>query len=369
MNRTPLHAQHVALGARMTEFGGWDMPVWYAGIPAEHTAVRTAVGLFDVCHMGEFVVHGKGATAALRRLLTNDCAELKAGEAHYTLLPNADGGTVDDLLVYRLEEEVYILVVNAGTIDKDRVWLLDQLRRIGSRAKLDDRSDEHGLLALQGPKALDILAGLTDLDVRSMAYYGFDRGPVAGYQALVSRTGYTGEDGFEIMLANDDAPALWDVLLEAGAPHGIQPCGLGARDSLRLEAAMPLYGHELDDETSALEAGLSRFVKLDKEGLDGPAVGIERLRREATEGVPRKLVGLVLEDRGIARDGMAILVDGQPVGRVTSGALTPTLDKAIALGYVPPANGAVDTVVAVDIRGRAVPARIVRRPFYKRPRS
>lgn len=369
MKSTPLHAQHVALGARMTEFGGWDMPVWYAGIPAEHTAVRTAVGLFDVSHMGEFVVHGKGATAALRRLLTNDCADLAHGEAHYTLLPNAEGGTVDDLLVYRLEDEVYILVVNAGNIDKDRVALLDGLRHIGSRAKLDDRSDEHSLLALQGPKAVAVLAGLTDLDVAGMGYYWFDRGEVAGRQALVSRTGYTGEDGFEIMLANDDAAAVWDALLAAGAAHGIQPCGLGARDSLRLEAAMPLYGHELDDETSALEAGLTRFVKLDKAGLDGPMVGSERLAREAAGGVSRKLVGLVLEDRGIARDGMAILYDGEPVGRVTSGALTPTVDKAIALGYVPPVHGAIDTVLAVDIRGRAVPARVVRRPFYKRPRA
>jgi len=369
MKRTPLHASHVALGARMTAFGGWDMPVWYAGIPAEHTAVRTAVGLFDVSHMGEFVVHGRGATAALRRLLTNDCADLAAGEAQYTLLPNADGGTVDDLLVYRLDDDVYILVVNAGNIDKDRIWLLDALRRIGSPAKLDDRSDAHGLLALQGPKAVDVLAPLTDLDVGGMAYYGFDRGAVAGVQALVSRTGYTGEDGFEIMLAADDTAAVWQALLDAGAAHGIQPCGLGARDSLRLEAAMPLYGHELDDATSALEAGLSRFVKLDKDGLDGPAVGIERLRREAAEGVPRKLVGLVLEDRGIARDGMAIVADGAPIGQVTSGALTPTLDRAIALGYVPPAHGAVDTALAVDIRGRAVPARVVRRPFYKRPRA
>jgi len=369
MNRTPLHAAHVALGARMTEFGGWDMPVWYAGIPAEHTAVRTAVGLFDVSHMGEFVVHGRGATAALRRLLTNDCADLTAGEAQYTVLPNTAGGTVDVLLVYRLDDDVYILVVNAGNIDKDRVWLLDQIRHIGSPAKLDDRSDAHGLLALQGPKAVDVLTGLTEIDVRAMPYYAFDRGPVAGCQALLSRTGYTGEDGFEIMLASDDTVAVWQALLDAGAAHGIQPCGLGARDSLRLEAAMPLYGHELDDETSALEAGLARFVKLDKPGLDGPAVGAERLRREASEGTARKLVGLVLEDRGIARDGMAILADGAPIGRVTSGALTPTLDKAIALGYVPPAHGAVDTVLAVDIRGRPVPARVVRRPFYKRPRA
>jgi aminomethyltransferase len=366
VKRTPLYSRHVAAGARMVEFGGWEMPVWYAGIVAEHTAVRTQVGLFDVSHMGEFVVHGPGALAFLRRVLTNDAADLAVNEAQYTLIPNAEGGTVDDLLVYRLGEDVFVLVVNAANIDGDRDWLLGQLAaELGGTVKLDDRSADTGLLALQGPRAEALLQPLTELDLAAIPYYHFERDAVAGIQTMVSRTGYTGEDGFELMVASKDVGALWDAVVAAGADFGLTPCGLGARDSLRLEAAMPLYGHELDATISALEAGLGRFVKL--EGKPGQ-VGGARLNREKAEGVSRALVGLELLERVPPRQGYAILADGAPVGTVTSGTLSPTLDKPIAMGYVPPALKAPGTQLAVDVRGRPVPAVVVRRPFYRRPK-
>lgn len=363
MKRTPLHPAHVALGARLVEFGGWEMPVWYEGIQAEHEAVRTRVGLFDVTHMGEFVVYGHAAETALQRLLTNDLSTLRNGEAQYTLLPNEVGGTVDDLLVYRLSADVFLLVVNASNIDKDRAWIEAHLP---AGAKLDDHSDGKGIIAVQGPTAPAVLSELTRIPIWTMDYYHFDRGRVADCEALVSRTGYTGEDGFEIMVESDDAMEVWDALLSVGEPHGIRPAGLGARDSLRLEACMALYGHELDDDTSAIEAGLKRFVSLDKPDLKGGIIGGERMRRELDEGVMRKLVGIVITGRGIARQGTAILADGAPVGVVTSGTHSPTLDKTIAMGYVPPAHGAVGTELEVEIRGRAVPATVVRRPFYRR---
>jgi aminomethyltransferase len=359
MKRTPLYARHLALGARMVEFGGWEMPVWYEGIAAEHAAVRGAAGLFDVSHMGELVVHGRGAEAFLRRALTNDVAQLAVDEAQYTLLPNAQGGTVDDLLAYRLGEEVYLLVVNAGNTPGDLAWLAARLaEEPPGAARLDDRSADNGLVALQGPEAEALLAPNTELDLAGIAYYHFDRGEVAGVQALVSRTGYTGEDGFEIMTEAKDIAAVWDALVAAGA----RPAGLGARDSLRLEAAMPLYGHELDETVSALEAGLGRFVAAGKPAL----VGGERLARERSEGTARTLVGLLLEERVPPRQGYPILAAGESVGVVTSGTISPTLDQPIALGFVPPALKALGTALAVEVRGRAVPARVVRRPFYRR---
>lgn len=367
MLRTPLCDWHHAHSGRMVEFAGWEMPIQYASIVEEHTAVRERVGLFDIAHMGRVFFSGPDAMSLLDHLLTNDVTQLKSGQVRYSLMCNRAGGILDDVLVYRLDGGTYMLVVNASNRAKVLNWIEHHME--GYTLSVVDETESQFMLALQGPRALDLLQPLTEGNLATMKYYSVATRLVGGAEAIVSRTGYTGEDGFEVIVPNHAAKSIWERICEAGKKHGLAACGLGCRDTLRLEAAMPLYGHELDDETSALEAGLSRFVKLDKEGLDGPAVGIERLRREATEGVPRKLVGLVLEDRGIARDGMAITVDGTPVGRVTSGALTPTLDKAIALGYVPPAHGAVDSVVAVDIRGRAVPARIVRRPFYKRPRG
>jgi len=366
LKRTPLHAAHVALGARLVEFGGWEMPVWYEGILSEHEAVRTRVGLFDVSHMGELVVYGHAAEVGLQRLLTNDLSKLDADEAQYTLLPNEAGGTIDDLLAYRLADSVFLLVVNAANIDADREWLRAHLP---AAASIDDHSGAKSLLALQGPLAPAVLSGVTRLPVWSMGYYRFARGTVAGAEALVSRTGYTGEDGFEIMVENEYAMAVWEALMTAGAEHGIAPAGLGARDSLRLEAAMPLYGHELDEETSAIEAGLKRFVSLDKPGSSGDMVGGERLRRELEEGVSKKLVGIELSGPGVAREGYAITSEGRPVGRVTSGTRSPTLEKSIAMGYVDPEHGRLGTALEVDIRGRAVPATVVRRPFYRRERQ
>jgi len=366
LKRTPLYDHHRALGARLTEFGGWEMPVWYAGIQAEHTAVRTAAGLFDVSHMGEFIVHGRHAEPLLRRTLTNDVALLEAGQAQYTLIPNTDGGTVDDLIAYRLPNDpgghpVYLLVVNAGNIDKDRDWLRCQVRP-GERATLDDRSDDTGLLALQGPLAPAVLAPVTALPVGALPAYHFERGEVAGVPALVSRTGYTGEDGYEIMAEAGDIAAVWTALLDAGAAHGVAPCGLGARDSLRLEASLPLYGHELDDDTSAIEAGLGKFVKLDKPEMVGQA----RLRRDKADGPAKRLVCIETTGRGIPRQGYPILVGDRAVGVVTSGTQSPTLGKAIGMGYLPAAHAAVDTALGVDVRGQVVPARVVKRPFYRR---
>jgi aminomethyltransferase len=358
--RTPLYDKHVALGARLTEFGGWEMPVWYAGIQEEHAAVRTTAGLFDVSHMGEFVVHGAGALDFLRRVLTNDPALLELDQAQYTLLPNERGGTVDDLLCYKLDDRVFLLVVNAANIEKDFAWL-DALRE--PSAELDDRSDDKALLALQGPLALDILAPLTEIDVGAMGYYHFDRGDVGGIAGLVSRTGYTGEDGFEIMVESEDAADLWDILMEEGSKKGLVPCGLGSRDTLRLEAAFPLYGHELDDDTSGIEAGLGFCIKLDKPGM----VGADRLRRDKEEGPAKRLVGLQVTERGIPRQGCPIVHDGAEVGVVTSGTMSPTLNMPVALGYVPPALAAIGTDLAVRIRDRNVGARVVKRPFYRRP--
>jgi aminomethyltransferase len=343
----------------MVEFAGWEMPVWYEGLVEEHRAVRSSLGLFDVSHLGEFLIHGPGALAFARRMFTNDAALLEPGQAQYTLMPNERGGTVDDLLIYRLGDERFLTVVNASNIDKDREWLRSNLT---ADAVLEDISDEKALLALQGPRAVEALAPLARVPLADMPYYHFRDGEVAGVPAMISRTGYTGEDGFEVMVASDAGPALWSELLVSGRPHGIKPAGLGARDSLRLEAAMPLYGHELDDETSALEAGLGYFVKLDKPEM----MGLERLRREKAEGVSRRLIGLVCTERGIARQGYAILFGGDSAGTVTSGTMSPTLDQPIAMGYVRPDLATVGTSIQVDIRGRPVGASVVKRPFYRR---
>lgn len=361
MKQTPLHDAHVALGARMIQFADWEMPVWYEGITAEHEAVRTRVGLFDVSHMGEFVAHGPDALENLRRLLTNDAASLEIGQAQYTLIPNESGGTVDDLLAYRLGEDVYLLVVNAANIDKDFAWLSE---RMEGRAVLEDESAYKALIAVQGPLAPAVLSELTRLPVWGMEYYHFARGEVAGVQAMVSRTGYTGEDGFEVMIDNDDAVTVWTALMEEGEPHGIAPCGLGARDSLRIEAAMPLYGHELDDATSALEAGLGWFVKLDKPEM----IGAERFAREKQDGLARKMICFEMRGRGIPRQGYPILADGDAVGSVTSGLMSPTLGSAIGMGYVPPELAKAGTELEVEVRGRPVSAAVVKRPFYKRDR-
>jgi aminomethyltransferase len=364
LKRTPLFERHRELGARLVEFGGWEMPVQYSGILEEHQAVRQRAGLFDVSHMGEFGVEGSGALDLLQSWVPNNVARLAVNQALYTQICRPDGGTLDDLIIYRLGDERYMVVVNASTIEKDWAWLGEHAAG-KSGFTLSNNSDETGLLALQGPLAQRILQPLTETPLGDIVFYHCAPGTVAGYSALISRTGYTGEDGFELYVAAPDAPKLWQALLAAGAPQGLLPAGLGARDTLRLEAGYCLYGHELSEEITPLEAGLGWTVKLEK-GTD--FVGRAALAREKQEGLRRMLVGIELRDRGVARAGYAILRDGARIGEVTSGTQSPTLNRPIALGYVPPAHAA-GTEIAIEIRGKAVPAAIVPLPFYRRPAS
>ncbi|MFQ5855698.1 MAG: glycine cleavage system aminomethyltransferase GcvT [Anaerolineae bacterium] len=361
LKRTPLYERHQDLGARLVEFGGWDMPVQYTGILDEHRAVRERAGLFDVCHMGEIRVTGADALPFLRLMLTNDPANLSVGQAQYTLMCQPDGGVIDDLITYRLDDEEYLLIVNASNADKDYDWLVDHA---GTGADLDNISDESGLLALQGPEAEAILQPLTDLDLSQLRYYHAVRGEVAGIPGLISRTGYTGEDGFEIMVNAAQVGELWDTLLEAGEDKGLMPAGLGARDTLRLEAAMPLYGHELDEKTNPLEAGLDYFVKLDKPDF----LGQEAMIKAKEQGLSRKLAGFKMVGRGIARQGYDIQHEGAKVGQVTSGTYAPYLERAIGMGFVTPDLAEPGAEIEILIRGRPVQAEVVKRPFYRRRR-
>lgn len=354
--RTPLYALHRRLGARLVPFAGFEMPVQYAGILAEHAAVRSAAGLFDVSHMGQLHLRGPGAVAAGERLLSCPVASLRPGRVRYGLLCNEEGGVVDDVTVYRLADDALMLCVNAANVEKDWRWVV---RHAGDGVAASNRSAETALLALQGPASAAVLASLCSLDPGALRRFTFAEGTVAGRPALVSRTGYTGSDGFELYLDAAAGETVFESLLEAGRPHGLAPAGLGARDTLRLEAALPLYGHELDDGTSPLEAGLERFVKRQAGGF----LGAEAIERRAAAGHPRALVGFVLDGRGVARAEHVILHEGRPVGRVTSGAPSPTLGKPIGLGYVPPALSVPGTLVEIAIRERGVPARIVRTPF------
>ena len=363
LRRTPLYDIHKASGAKMVPFGGWDMPVEYSGLIAEHMAVRTAAGLFDVSHMGQFEVEGEGALAFLQRVTSNNVAKLVDGQAQYSALPMPSGCPVDDVIVYRRSERRYLVVVNASNVAKDWAWLLAQKPE---RCGLHDLSEQFALLALQGPKAEAILRALTPLDLASIGFYRFAEGEVNGRPSIVARTGYTGEDGFEIFASPADAPALWRKLVEAGAPHGLLPAGLGARDTLRLEARMMLYGNDMDETTTLVEAGLGWIVSTDeaKGDWNGRAV----LAAQKSGGAPRKLVGFEMVERGIPRHGYPVFVDGQPSGTVTSGTFAPFLQKSIGLCYVPAARAAAGTPLEVEIRGRRVQARVVPTPFYKRPR-
>ena len=360
LKRTALFEQHRALGARMVPFGGWEMPVQYRGVLEEHEAVRTKAGLFDVSHMGELVVDGPGALDAVQRVVTNDASTLEVGQVQYAAMCLPTGGTVDDLTVYRLGPERYLLCVNAANIDKDFAWVTEQAGATPG-ATIRNESDQWSLLALQGPRAEAILGGLTRADLASLAYYHCTPAEVDGVPAIVSRTGYTGEDGFEIFVPWNAGPQIWRRILEAGAGEGIQPIGLGARDTLRLEMKYALYGHELDETTTPLEAGLGWIVKLDK----GDFVGRDALAKQKAEGIRKKLVGFEVEGSGIARAGQTIHRPGDaaPVGTVTSGTMSPTLRKPIGLGYVPPDLAAVGTALEVDVRGRRVPIRVVKTPF------
>jgi len=351
LRRTPLHARHVALGARMVPFGGWDMPVQYTGILDEHRAVRESAGLFDVSHMGQIWLRGPEAVAVAERLVTCPVASLRPGRVRYGLLCNERGGVVDDVTVYRVADDELFLCVNAANIEKDYRWVV----RHAGEADVRDQSDATGLLAIQGPEAAGLMTRLGDPDPGTLKRFRFRETKVASVPALVSRTGYTGSDGFEIYLPAGETETVFDALLEAGA----QPAGLGARDTLRLEAALPLYGHELDDETTPLEAGLDRFVKL----AEGGFLGAEALRAQSEAGVERRLVGFVLDERGVARADHALARDGETLGRVTSGAPSPTLGKSIGLGYVPAGFAETGTRLDVLIRDRAVAAHVVDVPF------
>jgi glycine cleavage system T protein (aminomethyltransferase) len=351
-----LHDAHVKAGARMVPFGGWDMPVQYTGIIDEHRAVRAAVGCFDVSHMGEFEVEGPDALAALQRLTTNDVAALEIGQVQYSLLCLPDGGIVDDLTLYRLAADRYMLTVNASNIDKDWAWVTEH----GPRARWRNVSAETGLIAVQGPKAEALVGGLADRDVTAVGYYRFVEGKVAGARTLISRTGYTGEDGFELYVAAGDTRPVWDALLERGRADGAVPVGLGARDTLRLEMRYALYGNDIDATTNPLEAGLGWVVKPAKGDFIGKAA-IDRVR---AEGVRRRLVGLEMADRSIARHGYAVMAGDRRVGDVTSGSYGPSVDKSIAMAYVETPLAAVGTELAVEIRGQARAARVVKTPFH-----
>lgn len=363
LHQTPLHERHEALGARLIDFAGWLMPVQYTGILEEHRAVRERAGLFDLSHMGELFVVGPQAGDALAAALVTNPPSLADGRAQYSMIVAADGGILDDLIVYRLAAERFLVVANASNAQLVSDLLAERIRPF--KAVLDDRSLATALVAIQGPLSVEILRPLTDVDLDRLRYYAIAEGAVAGVPALVARTGYTGEDGFEIFVDNGRAIEVWDAMMAAGEDRGLRPIGLGARDTLRLEAGMPLYGNELDPKTNPYEAGLGRVVKLEK-----PAdfVGRSALERVAREGVTRKLVGLVLRGRGIARHGYPIHARDGSAGVVTSGTQSPTLGEAIAMGYVATADSEPGTMVEVEIRGQRVPAEVVALPFYRRAR-
>jgi glycine cleavage system T protein (aminomethyltransferase) len=364
LKRTPLNAAHRRLGGRMVEFGGWDMPVQYpAGTVNEHVRTRTRAGLFDVSHMGEIDVRGPDAIPFVNRLVSNDAAKLVDGQAQYSALTTQQGTVIDDLLVYRFSADHLFLVVNAGTTDKDWEWVSSH--RQNENVELQNRSADYCQIAVQGPEALAILQKLTGVLLDEIKYYHFREGTVDGVPSIISRTGYTGEDGFEVYAAADKAEGLWDKLLDAGnygSDDGILPCGLAARNTLRLEAGMCLYGHEIDETTTLLEANLGWICKLNK----GEFTGRDVLIKQKEEGIKRKLIGFEVTDRGIARDGQDVLVNGERVGSVTSGSPAPFLKKNIGMGYVPIELANEDTKIEIDVRGRLVSAQVVRVPFYKR---
>ncbi len=364
LKRTPLNSVHRRLGGRMVEFGGWDMPVQYAaGTMTEHLRTRTDAGLFDVSHMGEIDVQGPDAIPFVNRLTSNDVTKLIDGQAQYSALTTPEGTVIDDLLVYRFAADHLLLVVNAGTTEKDWNWITSH--HGDESVTLKNVSAEFCQIAIQGPRALSILQTLTAAPLSEIKYYHFREDEVDGVQSIISRTGYTGEDGFEVYAAPDKAEQIWNKILEAGdfgTEAGVLPCGLAARNTLRLEAGMCLYGHEIDETTTLLEANLGWITKLNK----GDFIGRERLARQKQEGVGRKLVGFEVTDRGIARDGQEVLIGERRVGQVTSGSPAPFLKKNIGMAYVPVESATEGGTLEIDVRGRPVGARIVPLPFYKR---
>ncbi len=347
------------MGARMVEFAGWEMPVEYSGVIEEHMAVRERAGLFDLSHMGEIEVSGARALELIQFLTPNDAARLAVGQAQYSALTTEQGTFVDDLLIYRLAEQSFFLCVNAANTEKDYAWIS---QRKSATVEVKDLSSEYALIAIQGPRAEAILSRLTKLELSAIKYYWFARGEVAGVQAIVSRTGYTGEDGFELFIPSEDAEKLWNEILAAGGPDGLLPAGLGARNTLRLEAKMLLYGNDIDETTTVLEADLGWIVKFDK----GEFLGRESLLKQKQQGVPQLLVGFEVTGRGIAREHYPVFVGGRKVGHVTSGSLAPYLKKNIGLTYLPVEHARVGTPLEIEIRSRFVPGVVVPTPFYRR---
>jgi aminomethyltransferase len=370
VRKTALNAVHRQMGAKMVEFNGWNMPVEYpsaGGIIAEHNAVRTGVGIFDVSHMGDIRLSGPQALAAVQHISMNDASRLAVGQAQYSALLYPQGTFVDDVIVHRLGEDDYLLVINAGTREKDFNWVRDNTRQFS--CKVEHLSDEFTQIAIQGPKGVDLLQKLTDASLSAVKFYWLTRGTVCGLKdILIARTGYTAEDGFEIYLPSDEETSarIWSEILKAGREFGAVPCGLGARNTLRLEGKLPLYGHEISDTINVWEAGLDRFCKMEKVEFIGQAA----LEQAGTQGITRTLVGLEMVERGIARDGYKVQDEhGREIGYVTSGSHAPFLKKNIALAYVPSEFAAPGSIVKVEIRGQGVKAQVVATPFYKRPKK
>ncbi|MEP2935665.1 MAG: glycine cleavage system aminomethyltransferase GcvT [Gilvibacter sp.] len=359
MKDTALTATHVALGAKMVPFAGYNMPVSYEGVSAEHQTVRDAVGVFDVSHMGEFLITGPNALDLIQKVTSNDASKLTDGKAQYSCFPNATGGIVDDLIVYRLEQEKWLLVVNASNIQKDWDWISSH-NTMG--AEMKDLSEDYSLLAIQGPKAVEAMQSLSSVDLSEIAFYNFVVGDFAGIEhAIISATGYTGSGGFEIYCKNSEVKQVWDKVLEAGQAHGIKPIGLAARDTLRLEMGYCLYGNDITDETSPIEAGLGWITKFTKDFINS-----EELQKEKERTPERKLVAFQLDERGIPRQGYDIVdSSGKAIGEVTSGTMSPSLNKGIGMGYVPKVFSKVGTPLLIQIRKNAVPATVVKLPFYK----
>lgn len=360
MKNTALTHIHERLGAKMLPFAGFNMPILYEGVNAEHETVRNAVGVFDVSHMGEFLLTGPNALALIQKVTSNDAATLTIGRAQYSCLPNADGGIVDDLLVYKMKEEQYLLVVNASNIDKDWEWISSH-NDLGVDMK--NLSDDYSLLAIQGPKAVEAMQSLTSVDLASIAYYHFEVGDFAGIEhVIISATGYTGSGGFEIYCKNAEVEQIWNKVFEAGAAFGIKPIGLAARDTLRLEMGFCLYGNDINDTTSPLEAGLGWITKFNKD-----FVNAANLKEQKEKGVSRKLVAFEMQERAVPRHDYEIVnTEGTVIGIVTSGTMSPSMNKGIGLGYVTSENSAVDSDIFIRIRKNDVPAKVVKLPFYKK---
>ncbi len=362
LKRTALFDVHKAAGAKMVAFGGWEMPVEYSGITKEHLAVRTGAGLFDVSHMGEIEVRGPEALALLQHVTSNDVSRIEIHQAQYTALMAPAGSAVDDCVIHRLDEKHYFICVNAANTEKDFDWIV---KHNAMGAEVRNVSSGYSQLAIQGPKAAKIVARVSDADLAGIRYYRFLRARCCGVDGLLARTGYTGEDGFEFYFPPEESEHVWNALLEAGRPEGLIPAGLGARNTLRLEAAYPLYGHELDEETTLLEAGLGWICKFDK----GEFIGRDALKAEREQGLRKKLIGFEMADRSIGRDGYSVLIGGRKVGRVTSGSPAPFLRKNIGLAFVPPQLAELNREIEIEIRGKPAPARQVTLPFYRRSQA